>query len=310
VGFMQIALIHGAKLPVQAYGGTERVVWWLAKGLSELGVDVTLVCSPGSTCPFATVTTSIPPSIDLEHHFCTPSQLPQKPYLVTIEGNGKVGETFLPNTAFVSRNHAVRHGAECFVYNGLDPDDYSFREKKDDYLLFLAKASWQVKNVKGAIRIARKTGHALRIVGGSRWYRSWRSVHWQGMLGGEEKAKWIAGARGLLFPVLWNEPFGLAVVEAMLSGTPVLASPHGSLPELVGKPAGHICHSEKEMQEWVGRLGEFSATECRDWAVDNFHFRVMAKNYVALYERILKGEKINKAAPHSTEPPQKLMPLA
>lgn len=306
---MRVALIHGAKLPVQKYGGTERVVWWLAKGLSELGLDVNLVLEPGSSCPFASVFPSgqIPP-VDIQHYFNTPP-LPSAPYLVTIGGNAQTGETFLPNTCFVSRNHAVRHSADAFVYNGVDPDDYEFREKKDDYLLFLAKASWSVKNVKGAIRVARAQRTPLRIVGGSRWYRSWRGVHWMGMLGGEAKAKEIAGAKGLLFPVRWHEPFGLAVVEAMVSGTPVLASPYGSLPELVSPETGHICHSENELKEWVGRLGDFSAKRCREWALEKFHYRVMAKAYVALYEKILRGEKINEAAPRGTEPPQKLLRL-
>ncbi len=307
---MRVALIHGARLPVRGYGGTERVVWWLAKGLHELGVKVTLACKPGSDCSFATV---VPldqiPSQEIYHYFSTPRPTPQNPYLVTIGGNGQPGEKFLPHTVFVSRNHAERHGAEAFVYNGIDPDDYFFEERKKDYLLFLAKASWAVKNVKGAIRIARSANTPLRILGGSRWYRSWRGIHWQGMLGGEKKARLISGARGLLFPVLWNEPFGLAVVEAMVSGTPVLASPYGSLPELVEDVSGHICQSESEFEEWVRRLPSFSPKSCREWAIEKFHYRKMAKAYVEFYERVLRGEKINSTIPRTTETPQNLFPF-
>jgi len=307
---MRIALIHGAKLPVQKYGGTERVVWWLAKGLSELGHDVNLVLEPGSSCPFASVyPLGQMPDVEIQHYFHTPSPTPDKPYLVTIEGNGQVGETFLPNTVFVSRNHAVRHSADAFVHNGVDPADYEFRAKKDDYAIFLAKASWSVKNVAGAIRIARSKKLPLHILGGTRWYKSWRGVHWLGMVGGEEKVKEIAGAKGLIFPVRWHEPFGIAVVEAMVSGTPVLASPYGSLPELVSADSGHICHSENEFKEWAGRLGEFSPEKCRDWALSKFHYVGMAKAYLALYEKVLNGEKINRSTPRGSEPPQKLLPL-
>lgn len=304
---LKIALVHDAVLPVTDYGGTERVIGWLLKGLNELGVELVLVAKPGSRSDFAEVVEhsgpfppeNLPPC-DLIHFFNTPKQELAKPYLVSIHGNGKPGEVFLPNTSFISRNHAERHAADAFVYNGLDPSDYRFEKNKSDYLLFLAKASWKVKNVQGAIRIARKSGTPLRIVGGSRWWLPhWRGIHWEGMLGGPRKQELLAHSRGLLFPVLWHEPFGLAVVEAMLSGTPVLASRWGSLPELVGEEAGALCDSEEEFVSSVGRLGEFSAERCRDWALSKFHYRLMAKGYFALYEKILRGEKINRLIPRS-----------
>lgn len=313
-----VGLVHEAKLPVSTYGGTERVVWWLAKGLSELGVRAKLVCLPGSECPFAEVLTADfrsdlekqLPEIEVFHHFVTPPAEPTKPYLVTIGGNGQPGETFLRNTVFVSRNHAERHAATAFVHNGIDPADYEFRDKKKDHLVFLAKASWRVKNVKGAIAIARAAGRDLHIMGGSRWWlKSWRGIHWEGMVGGAEKARWVSEAAGLLFPVLWHEPFGLAVVESLVSGTPVLATPFGSLPELVPPRVGLICRSKAEFISGIRRLGEFSPKTCREWALENFHYREMAKKYLGLYERVLRGDSLNAGLPVASEPPQKLLPL-
>jgi len=297
-----ISLIHEARFPVQKYGGTERVVWWLAKGLSELGHQVNLVSLSGSSCPFAKVyeIAGPRPKADLEHFFSTPTFEPSTPYLVTIEGNAKAGETFLPNTVFVSQNHARRHGSNAYVYNGLDPSDYVFEEDKKGELLFLAKASWAVKNVAGAIRIARLSGKKLNIVGGSRWWCPvWRGVHWRGMLGGGEKANWIAKSQGLLFPVLWNEPFGIAVTEALVSGTPVLATPFGSLPELIHSEVGRICKNYGEFVEGVKSLGAFKAKDCRDWALSRFHYLDMAKKYVEKYETVLAGKKLNPVSPRA-----------
>lgn len=316
---LSVAIIHNAKLPVAGYGGTERFVWWLAKGLGELGIEVTLACAPGSQCPFAAIATpdfsqsveSQLSGIDVFHHFAPPAHPPSRPYLVTVGGNGREGETYLPNTVFVSRNHAERHLAECFVHVGVDPEDYAYRDSKQDYLLFLAKAAWRVKNVRGAIRFARRSGSPLRIVGGSRWWLpSFRGVTWEGTLGGPEKAEKIARARGLLFPVTWNEPFGIAVVEALISGTPVLTSAHGSLPELVHPEVGKICRSEREFLEGIDSLGQYRPQRCREWALENFTYQKMARSYRELYERVLKGERLNPRDPRATEPPQKYLPIS
>lgn len=296
-----ISLVHEAQFPVKKYGGTERVVWWLAKGLFELGHQVNLISLPGSTCPFAKVyDLRVPrPPAEITHFFSTPLNEPQQPYIVTIEGNAKAGESFLPNTVFVSQNHAKRHGSEAYVYNGLDPDDYVFRENKNGELLFLAKASWAVKNVRGAISIARKSNKHLNILGGSRWWcPHWRGIHWRGMLGGSEKASWISNCEALLFPVLWNEPFGIAVTEALVSGTPVLATPFGSLPELIGPQVGRICTSYGEFFGAVREVRMFKPKDCRDWALSKFHYIDMAKNYLKKYESVLSGKKLN------TEPPR------
>ncbi len=305
---MKIALVHNAKFPVKGYGGTERVVSWLAKGLCERGIEVVLSCAPDSQCPYAKVVpfnekiyTEL--ACDVVHYFNTPPEIPDYPHLVTLGGNGKVGENYSINTVFVSQNHAYRHGASAFVYNGLDPDEYIFEKDRDKYLVFLAKASWSVKNVKGAVRIARKSHRSLHIMGGSRkFFNGWRDVFWEGMVDGEVKAKWLSKAAGLLFPVLWHEPFGIAVVEALVSGAPVIATPFGSLPELVNSQVGKICLSEAEMVEAVSHLDRYSSTVCRDWALSKFHYKLMVDKYISYYEKVLNRNTLNKILPMVTAP--------
>jgi len=83
----------------------------------------------------------------------------------------------------------------------------------------------------------------------------------------------------------------------LVSGTPVLASPFGSLPELVSKEVGKICQSYSDFIEAVQQLSEFSPQTCRDWALAKFHYLEMTKSYLKYYEAILNGKKINLENP-------------
>jgi hypothetical protein len=122
---MRIALAHPSTLPVTDYGGTQRVVWWLAKALASLNHQVYLVCHEGK-CDFAEVIPwdfknsldLLPQKVDICHFFGTPVPATEKPFLVTIDGNGQPNEKFFKNTVFVSKNHASRHQSNAFVYNG------------------------------------------------------------------------------------------------------------------------------------------------------------------------------------------------
>lgn len=302
---MRVALIHDAQFPVVGYGGTERVVWWLAKGLQQRGVDVLIACQEGSSSPYGK---TIPikdfseKMADVVHYFNTPHRHPSKPYVVTIGGNGKPGEVYLPNTVFVSQNHARRHGAEAFVHNGLDPDEYQYREIKKRDLTFLAKAAWKVKNVKGAIRLARRAKRPLKVLGGNRLlFNHWRGVSWEGTVSGNAKAQALAESAGLLFPVLWNEPFGIAVIEALVSGTPALTTPLGSLPEIVIPQVGKLCSTDEEFLNAIYHLSDFKPRDCRDLVLEKFTYRQMSEKYLENYQRVLAGERLNSKVPSVTE---------
>lgn len=306
---LRIALVHSARIPVRKYGGTERVVWWLAKALAELGHRVVLSAAEGSTCPYAE--TIVPFSSDRPveqqvpdadvYHYHIKSNFPfEAPSLMTLHGNGQPGEQFPQNTVFLCSDHARRHGGEVFVFHGIDPEDYPLGEGGPS-LLFLGKSRWHVKNVRGAIRIARGLGESLEVAGGGlSWLPRWRGVRWHGMVDDGQKRALLQRTRGLLFPVLWPEPFGLAVVESMLSGTPVLASPFGSLPELVTAPTGRICRTYTDFFEHGMTLQYWDRKACREEAVKRFHFHRMAQDYVGLYRRVIGGEVLHQESPQGT----------
>ena len=329
---MRVLLFHPVKLPPKNYGGTERVVLWLARALVGLGHEVSVVCLEGSVLPEGVVALPVPSDrvspesffgssnsnlnslrpifsgiasrFDVVHFMAPPSEeflkTFQMPYLVTAHGNGKKGEIFPANTCFLSQDHASRHGRGTYVYNGIDPLQYEYREKKKNHFLFLSKTSWKVKNLEGALDLVDLAGEKLHVTGGYRpvrlLFRTLFSSHsWIGPVAEKEKAYELAEARGLVFPILWDEPFGLVVVEALISGTPVVAPRRGSLSELVSEPVGALYSSQATLEEQVDALRSLShkkSSDCRDWVLEKFTHVHMAQNYLALYEKILNGETL------------------
>jgi len=323
---MKILLVHQTKIPVFSYGGTERVVWDLAKGLIALGHDVTFLVPEGSTCDFARVIgidasrpvlEQIPASgFDIVHFQSNTEMEPDFPYLVTEHGNSKRAYPFPLNTVFISKNHADRYGAKEFVYNGMDWSSYG----KVDWSMprkhhhFLGKGSWPVKNLKGAIQVARQAGVALAVLGGTRLnlsrtfrFTPWRAIHFYGMVGGDLKFRLLNESQGMIFPVRWNEPFGLAVIESLYFGNPVFSTPYGALPELVQPEFGHLSNSMSELAQAVQGM-KFDARACHQWAVSQFNHLEMAKGYLEKYQRVLDGERMNATQPVLKENGHQLLP--
>jgi glycosyltransferase involved in cell wall biosynthesis len=316
---MHVTLYKPGRVPIppKLYGGTERVIYWLGKALLELGHTVTLIANRDSHIPGAELRPVspeepdpqawrklIPATTDIVHLWDTSQPESPKPFVVTVEGNGRPGETFHPNTIFVSRRHAENHGSRHFVHNGLEPAEYGFSETRADYAVFLAKARWPVKNLAGAAEVARRAGLELRVLGSrnwplnlQRWLPAIRGVRYYGMLGGDEKRDLIARARCLIFPVRWEEPFGIAITEALVSGCYVAATPYGSLPEIVTPETGVLSTSAAELAEVVRSPHRFSPQACRERVLGGgFTHLDMARNYLRHYENILAQGRLGETA--------------
>jgi len=324
---VRVAIVFNRIIPALRYGGSDRVVWWLGKHLVRAGHSVVFVVPPGSTCDFAEVIhyapevpvgDQIPPGVDVVHDFAL-TNLDGHPSLTTLQGNMPPGARLPRNTAFISRNHAERHGGSVFVYNGIDPDDYGQPEwsASRDHLLFLALASWKVKNVRGAIRIARRARRSLSVVGGHRlnFNMGFRltldpNVRFHGVIGGEAKNRIINHSSALLFPVRWHEPFGIALIEALYFGCPVFGTPYGSLPEIVIPDVGVLADSETELARRLADLGQFNRRRCHQYACEEFSAELMTRRYLALYERVLNGESLHHHEPVTPDRPiRALLPM-
>jgi len=319
---MRVALVSNLRVPPRGYGGIERVLWWLARELARRGHALTLLVAPGSSCPFARVLpfderagvrSQIPGDIDLVHFHNFPRGATSAvPYLVTMHGNTTSVEPLDRNTVFLSRDHAARFGSTTWVHNGLNPEDCGTPDlgRPRGYVHFLGNAAWRVKNVRGAIAVARAAGRDLHVLGGRRlnFRMGFRltldpHVRFHGMVDGERKAALLDGSAGLVFPVRWAEPFGLAVIESLYFGCPVFATPHGALAELVAPEVGVLSTSAAVLADAVRHAGSFAARTCHDFAMQHFSAGTMATRYLELYARVLDGESLNAAAPRLVAPP-------
>ena len=304
---MKIALLHDSVLPPKTYGGIERVVVNLAYELKKLGHVVTVLTRNESVLPGLetmvlppdferrVIETWLPPGFDILHSHQPLKIKPSMPYLITIHGNGQKGETYWPNTSFVSRSHARNHGAKYFVYNGIDLAHYPFSSDKENYFVFLAKASWRVKNLKTAISLAKDLRTPLHVMGGSGVDSEF--VRYHGLVGEAEKLPLLMRAKALIYATNWEEPFGIALTEAMACGTPVIASSNGAMPEIVTAEAGFVCRSYQDMLTAGGQVARLNSRACRDAVEQRFSVATMAVGYLDLYRRILADGELDQA-PH------------
>ncbi len=313
---MNILIVNPGKLPAINYGGTERVIWGLGKALHSLGHNVFYLVAKGSSCPFAEkmlvldentdLNKQIPEEIDVVHLNYQPTSPLNKPYITTFHGNINSPFSFDRNTVFISQNQATRYHGSTYVHNGLAWDEYpkpDFTTKRN-YFHFLGDAAWKVKNVKGAIAISKMAHEELVVVGGNRlnfnmgfrFTLDWH-VKFKGKLNNYKKSQIMAQSKGLIFPVLWHEPFGLAIVESLYFGCPVFGTTFGSLPELVTSDVGFLSNSMHELAAALPDAHNFSAKYCSDYATSCFDSFSMTKKYLTLYEKVLNNEYLHKDQP-------------
>jgi len=327
MGPLHILILYNGLIPTPKYGGTSRDVWYLGKELIKMGHRITFLVRQGSQCDFARVialnpelslASQIPEDVDLVHsHIPIWEPLP-KPYMITLHGNSSDEREFDINTTFISRDHASRFGSEVYVYNGLGLEEYGKPQLDNprSYLHFLGKAAWRVKNLKGCISIAKASGHPLKVLGGTRVNLKMgiritldRRISFEGMVGGKQKNRLINGSKALLFPVRWNEPMGLAVVESLYFGCPVFGTPYGALPELVTSEFGFLSNKKSDLVEALKNVDEYDRLRCHEYVCDNFASIHMAQNFLPLYEKVLNGEPLNSRPPKLIDPnPPRFLP--
>ena len=278
----------------------------LARGLAELGHEVRYHLINGSE-------TKLPDGVELVeglrggedvlHINHTPIKavpLSKVPWVRSVHSDlldiGVPRATARPNFIFVSQTMARLHKSSRFVRNGLDPGEFIYSETKNPYFLFIISGSINKALRKGldtAFWLANETATKLVVAGGSGYqpemalYADLCRAHGSefiGIVNGQRKAEVFAAARALLFPTKMSEAFGLPVAEAMMSGTPVIASDRGAMRELVDPAAGFVCASEPDYLDAVQNLSRIKPADCRRLALERFHYLDMARGYLREYE--------------------------
>jgi glycosyltransferase involved in cell wall biosynthesis len=181
------------------------------------------------------------------------------------------------------------------IPNPIDARAWPYEDHKDDYLLWLGRMT-EVKGPHRAITVARDAGARLVLAGpvqpGEERFFATKvephidndAVRYVGEVGGDDKKRLFANARALLMPIRWDEPFGIVMVEAMVSGTPVIAFPEGAAADIVidGRN-GFLVDDEREMAHAVGRLGAIDPAACRDGVVDRYGVERVSAAYESVY---------------------------
>ena len=185
------------------------------------------------------------------------------------------------------------------IHHGLDVDAFPVGKGEGGYFLFLGRMSPD-KGAHRATEICYKAGVPLLMAAKMRepWEHEYfdknvrpylnDDIRYLGEVGHEEKLELLANARGLIFPIRWNEPFGMVMIEALACGTPVLAFPEGAAPEVVDDGrTGFLCADEAEMIAAVHRIDEIDRTDCRAAVEGYFSAERMVAEHVELFDDIL-----------------------
>lgn len=184
------------------------------------------------------------------------------------------------------------------VHHGVDLRLYETREKKQQYLCFLGRIA-PPKGTHLAVEIAKESGIPLKIAGEIQplYQEYWEQevkphvdgkfIEYVGEAGPEEKNELLGNALAMLFPIQWDEPFGLVLIESMACGTPVLAMPGGSVEEIVKEGvSGYVRPSVKELADCARKL-KLNPEQVRGYAAQEFSVERMVNDYVRLYSEIL-----------------------
>ena len=207
------------------------------------------------------------------------------------------------NPIFISQkqkqNSPVKFKNDWLVYNGIDVLQYKFNPKPEDKFIWIARVAPE-KGVLNALTVAKKTGVRLTLAGQVQDMQKQffetkvkphlnKKIEFIGELSQKQLSPFYGSGKALLYPIEWEEPFGLVLVEAMACGTPVIAFNKGSIPEIIehGK-TGFVVNNVDEMIEAMKNIDSIDRNECRRAVQERFSKEVMTAEYEKIYYQLLE----------------------
>lgn len=301
---MRIAQVCDYIAPAANQMGAERIVERLTKGLVAAGHDVTMVlnaASKKSPVEGAKLASVIDGEYDLLHfHGWEPETYNSYhlPWVTTIHGYELHQQQELgrdnPHVVAVSAFAQERIGATQYVWNCADEDEFKERIKKDSYLLWLAGTDWgEQKGLFTTIGLAKRLRCPLKIAGTGinqdiiHAIKSQCSagIEYLGAVNGAEKVRLLQRAQALVLLTQLPDACPVTVSEALMCGTPVIASDQGSMPEIVKSGVtGFICKTQTESVQAIASLKRIDPVACRDYAVKHFSIATCVKSYAKIYK--------------------------
>ncbi len=211
---------------------------------------------------------------------------------------------FFPQVEFITISDFQRQHETMLrmrtIHHGIDLNWYRLQNKKQEYFCFLGRIA-PIKGTHLAIEVAKRAGIPLKIAGEVqpifqdyfdaeiKPHIDGKFIEYVGEADLPTKNELLGNALAMLFPIQWNEPFGLVMIEAMACGTPVLALPGGAVEEVVcDGVSGFVCRSIDEMvQRAVALPGAFSPSKVRQYCQQYFSLERMVVDYIALYQSLV-----------------------
>lgn len=314
---MKIAMISPnckITIPPAKYGGVEQVMYNLIEPLVALGHDVTTIAPLGSNIPgkviyyeenvrpeeFVKNNFEMFKDFDIIHdHSAFASQYLKYTDLSckTLATNHYHIKYDLPNPVFLSKASQDRLGTtdNKFIYNGVNLNDYIYTEDKKDYMLFIGRIDLH-KRPERAVKIALALNKRLVIAGpihdqeyfdqDIKPYVDGVNIVYVGEVGGKYKAELLSEAECVLFTSTWDEPFGLVLIEAMASGTPVLAFDCGAANEILSDFPRLVCKDENEMVDIIKYRRYPSPQQLLYIAKTRFSREIMVEEYLHVYRKL------------------------
>ncbi|HYY80538.1 MAG TPA: glycosyltransferase [Actinomycetes bacterium] len=237
------------------------------------------------------------------------------------EGHGRVFFNGISDPQMKAARGKLRDCTLGVVHNGVDVGDFSFRRRKADYVITLARFTHD-KGQDVAARVCAELDLPLLMAGtvggiatprllqqelSSRdspfhhykdvqYYRESvlpyervnPGIRWIGSVGGDRKRSLVAGARALLMPIRWEEPFGMAVIEALASGTPVVAMRRGAMPVIIEHGRnGFLADDERQFGDYLRKVDDIDPADCRRSVQERFSAASMTDGYLELYRQVI-----------------------
>ena len=188
------------------------------------------------------------------------------------------------------------------IYNPIELKEFKYNEDKGDYYLFLARIMKE-KGVHIAMDMAVRMGFNLKVAGDTEFITDknyveqlrqiaerHKNIEFLGNVTAKQKIDLLSNAKGLIFPCLWEEPLGIVPIEAMASGTPVLATSMGALPEVIGNSKGGICIDVNQFPQAFPELEKINPKDCLKRAKD-FDVKKIGKVYKGAFTDIMAGKE-------------------
>ncbi len=193
------------------------------------------------------------------------------------------------------------------IHHGVETARFPVGEGRGGYHAFLGRMC-PAKGAHRAIRIAQAAGEPIKLAGKiaepaeKRYFAEQiepllgPDVEYVGELGHDDKVALLGGARSLLFPIRWAEPFGLVMIESLACGTPVLAFPEGAAPEVVeDNVTGHLCADDAAMVSAIGRLDDLDRGACRQAVEEYFCAERMVDEHLRLFDDLVSATSATSA---------------